>query len=203
MCIYIFISLKAHIRLKAAWSQIHNRLPQYCSQGTNSLDSSQISNLRTWRPWQGQIYETWSVGESDYGRTCWGVYDKLCILTEARTWPQIVPVVAKFLTSCAVWRGRDRRGLIPSIPVPPPSYTRNHVPPQTSPGDEKMRRAALVGLQSHLATFPLSSHFEASFRDQISGEKMGLERGKAQRNQELLKLTILTFLRLGTANKQF
>ena len=103
---------------------------------------------------------------------------------------QIVPVVEKFLTSCAVWRGRDRRGLIPSIPVPPPSYTRNHVPPQTSPEDEKMRRAALVGSQSHLATFPLSSHFEASFRDQISGEKMGLERGKAQRNQELLKLTI-------------
>ena len=35
--------------------------------------------------------------------------------------------------------------------------------------------------QSHLATFPLDSHFEASFRDQISGGKMGLERGEKPR----------------------
>ena len=34
------------------------------------------------------------------------------------------------------WRRRDRTGLIPSILVPPPSYTRNHVSPQTSPEHE-------------------------------------------------------------------
>ena len=39
----------------------------------------------------------------------------------------------------------------------------------------------IVGLQSHLATFPLDSHFEASFRDQISAGKMGLERGEKPR----------------------